>query len=49
MVSPDLRSKSPKWRVWHPFDDPDCWSRPELRSALITASDHFPVVLDIAL
>lgn len=49
MVSPDLRSKSPKWRIWHPFDDPDCWSRPELRSALITASDHFPVVLDIGL
>jgi endonuclease/exonuclease/phosphatase family metal-dependent hydrolase len=49
MVSPDLREKAPVWRIWHPFDDPDCWSVPELRGALITASDHFPVVLDIDL
>ncbi|UYV39016.1 endonuclease [Rhodobacteraceae bacterium D3-12] len=49
MVSSDLRSKSPEWRIWHPFDDPDCWSMPELREALLTASDHFPVTLDIAL
>lgn len=49
MISPDLRARDPRWRIWHPFDDPDCWSRPELRDALITASDHFPVVLDIDL
>ncbi|WP_299351326.1 endonuclease/exonuclease/phosphatase family protein [uncultured Shimia sp.] len=47
MISPDLRSKSPEWRIWHPFDDPDCYALPELRDALLTASDHFPVVLDI--
>ncbi|SHK01293.1 Endonuclease/Exonuclease/phosphatase family protein [Shimia gijangensis] len=47
MVSPDLRSKNPQWRIWHPFDDPDCFSIPELRGALLTASDHFPVVLDV--
>ena len=49
MVSPDLREKQPVWRIWHPFDDPKCWRIPELRDALITASDHFPVTLDIDL
>jgi endonuclease/exonuclease/phosphatase family metal-dependent hydrolase len=47
MVSDDLRSKAKSWRIWHPFDDPECWSNIELRDALLTASDHFPVTLDI--
>lgn len=47
MVSQDLRAKRPSWRIWHPFDDPDCWLVPELREALLVASDHFPVTLDI--
>ena len=49
MVSPDLREKAQAWRIWHPFDDPDCYGNPELREALLTASDHFPVTLDLAL
>ncbi|EPX81202.1 endonuclease/exonuclease/phosphatase family protein [Litoreibacter arenae] len=49
MVSPDLAAKSPKWHIWHPFDDPECWNAPELRDALLMASDHFPVTLDIDL
>ena len=49
MISPDLRAKSPRWRIWHPLDDPTCWEVPELRDALLTASDHFPVTLDIDL
>ncbi len=49
MVSPDLRRKAPRWRIWHPLDDPDCWAVPELREALVTASDHFPVSMDIDL
>ncbi|MEO0751777.1 MAG: endonuclease/exonuclease/phosphatase family protein [Pseudomonadota bacterium] len=49
MVSQDLREMRPRWRIWHPFDDPACWTTPELREALITASDHFPVTLDIEL
>jgi len=49
MISPDLRTKRPEWRIWHPFDDPNCWSNPELREALLAASDHFPVTLDIDL
>lgn len=49
MVSPGLMAKRPRWRIWHPFDDPACWRVPELRDALVTASDHFPVTLDIEL
>ncbi len=49
MISPDLRAKDPGWRIWHPLDDPDCYRVLELREALLTASDHFPVTLDIAL
>ena len=47
MISPDLMSKRPRWRIWNPFEDPDCWSDPAMREALLTASDHFPVTLDI--
>mgnify|MGYP003681877492 CR=1 FL=1 len=49
MVSPDLAALAPVWRIWHPTDDPRCFAVPELRDALIFASDHFPVSLDIAL
>lgn len=49
MVSPDLRALNAHWCIWHPFDDQNCWSVPELREALLTASDHFPVTLDIDL
>ncbi len=49
MVSPDLMARGPRWRIWHPFDDPGCYRVPELREALLAASDHFPVTLDIDL
>ncbi|EPX85173.1 endonuclease/exonuclease/phosphatase family protein [Salipiger mucosus] len=49
MVSPDLRAREPRWRIWHPFDDPACWHTPELHRALLDASDHFPVTIDIDL
>lgn len=48
MVSPDLKAKNPSWKIWHPFDQPDCYEDLPLREALLTASDHFPVTLDIA-
>lgn len=48
MVSPDLRARDPRWRIWHPFDDPACWGDAALRAALLQASDHFPVTLDLA-
>ena len=47
MISPDLRQRAPKWRIWHPFDDAACFRSTGLRDALLTASDHFPVTLDI--
>lgn len=48
MVSPGLRAQEPRWRIWHPFDDPACWRDTGLRAALLAASDHFPVSLDLA-
>lgn len=48
-VSDDLKARTPSWRIWHPFDDPGCYRVPDLREALLTASDHFPVSLDIDL
>jgi hypothetical protein len=47
MVSPDLRPMARDWRIWHPFDDPACERSPELREALLTASDHFPVSVEL--
>jgi hypothetical protein len=49
LQSPDLCVSQPKWRIWHPFDDPVCYKTPELREALLQASDHFPVSVDISL
>ncbi|WP_281842571.1 endonuclease/exonuclease/phosphatase family protein [Sinisalibacter aestuarii] len=50
MVSSDiLRDAAPRWRIWHPFDDPVCYHTLELREALLTASDHFPVSVDLTL
>jgi len=49
MVSPELRHRARAWRIWHPFDDALCYSDPDLRAALLDASDHFPVTLDIDL
>lgn len=46
MVSKDLASKG-VWRIWHPFDDPACYEDVHLREALLAASDHFPVTLDL--
>ena len=49
MVTPDLAARAPDWRIWHPFTDPAVMAVPELRDALLTASDHFPVTIDIPL
>ncbi|MEP0249737.1 MAG: endonuclease, partial [Roseobacter sp.] len=49
MLSPDLAAKEPVWRIWHPLDDPKCWNDPDLRQALVTASDHFPVSVDLSI
>ena len=49
MVSPDIAATAPRWTIWHPFDTPDCYDDPVLRDALLTASDHFPVTIDLDL
>ena len=49
MLSPDLAGLAPEWRIWHPLNDPAVINRPELAQALLTASDHFPVTLDLVL
>lgn len=47
MVCRSIRTRNPAWRIWHPLDDPECWADTPLREALVAASDHFPVTLDI--
>ncbi|MDR6307540.1 putative extracellular nuclease [Pacificitalea manganoxidans] len=49
MVSPDLAARQPRWRIWHPFDAPEIYRDAALREALLAASDHFPVTLDLPL
>lgn len=44
MLSPDLVPGA-AWRIWHPFNDPEI--DPDLRDALLSASDHFPVTVDL--
>lgn len=47
MVSPALASLPPDWRIWHPWNDPACLATPELHEAVLQASDHFPVTMDL--
>lgn len=48
MLSQHLSSVTQaKWRIWHPYDDSQISKNPELKKALLTASDHFPVTVDL--
>lgn len=47
MVSPDLAQLRPDWRIWHPVNDPLVLEHDGLAEALLTASDHFPVTMDL--
>ncbi len=47
MVSADLYDAHPNWRIWHPFNDPRVTAIPDLSQAILTASDHFPVTIDL--
>jgi endonuclease/exonuclease/phosphatase family metal-dependent hydrolase len=50
MLSPGLAARTqPVWRIWHPFDDAGCSTDESLRRALMDASDHFPVSIDLEL
>lgn len=47
LLSSDLCARAPVWRIWHPFDDPACRADEGLHMALLVASDHFPVSVDL--
>ena len=48
MLSPALAAHTrPVWQTWHPFQDSKCAGEPMLRQALLDASDHFPVSVDL--
>lgn len=49
MVSQSVRTMGATWAIMHPFDDPQCYNNKDLCAALLAASDHFPVVLDVPL
>ena len=46
MVSQDLKHRA-QWQIWHPFDHPQCFADDPICKALLTASDHFPVSIDL--
>lgn len=43
------RDMVPEWRIWHPFNDAACYADEALKQALLDASDHFPVSVDLRL
>lgn len=48
MVSPNCANATlPVWKIWHPFNDPNCFDNKGLCDALLAASDHFPVTIDL--
>lgn len=49
MISRGLEDHDPRWRIWHPFEDAECYDDQGLREALLNASDHFPVSLNLDL
>jgi endonuclease/exonuclease/phosphatase family metal-dependent hydrolase len=49
MVSPLITQSAPNWRIWHPLLDAAIAANPALAAALLAASDHFPVSIDINL
>lgn len=49
MLSPALAAATrPAWRIWHPHQDPGLAAEPALADALLAASDHFPVSVDLS-
>jgi len=48
MVSQNVRAMGADWTIMHPFDHAECFANKPLCSALLTASDHYPVVLNLS-
>ncbi len=49
MVSNSVLKMGAKWTILHPFDDPVCFNDKDMCAALLTASDHYPVLLSLDL
>ena len=47
MVSAGVRKMGAEWTILHPFDHAECYDDKMMCDALLTASDHFPVVLEL--
>lgn len=46
-VNSRARPLAEAWKIWHPLHDPWLSGHPKWRDALLRASDHFPVSLDL--
>ena len=49
MVSENVRAMGAGWTILHPFDHPECFTDTDMCSALLIASDHYPVVLELSI
>jgi exonuclease III len=49
MVSENIAQSRPIWRIWHPLKDLEIVKNIDLAEALLLASDHFPVSVDLSL
>lgn len=49
MVTENVRKMDANWMILHPFDHPQCFAEKPMCSALLTASDHYPVVLELTI
>ncbi len=47
LVSQEMQPFAKKWRIWHPLHDAQIGADAQLSEALMRASDHFPVSLDL--
>lgn len=47
LLSPNLAARRADWRIWHPLMDTMLAQEPRLAQALLAASDHFPVSVDL--
>jgi len=48
MLSANLADRTnAKWQIWHPFNTRTCHDCADTHKALLTASDHFPITVDL--
>ncbi len=46
-ASKEMRPFAKEWHIWHPLHDEKLRTNPKRQNAFLTASDHFPVSLDL--